>query len=134
VRLPSCRHEQGPAAAAERLARVARAIQKLPRLPKLTGKALRYVIAETVKDLATAAAAGGEEWSSLARRCGRLLNEVGRAAAALELLEAAGAPGPHEEAARRLAEILAGDPCVEEMRVKAEELARKLKESRGASS
>ncbi len=130
--LPSCRHEQGPAAAAERLARMARAIQRLPRLPRLTGKALRYVVAETVKDLATAAAAGGEEWSSLAKRCGRLLNEVGRAAAALELLEATGAPGPHGEAARKLAEILAGDPCVEEMRLKAEELARKLGRMKGS--
>jgi hypothetical protein len=118
--------DDDPRAALQRLARFSHVAQRLPRLPRLEPRALRTIIAGMMKDLSTVSTAREElglpreEWSRLVERCGRLLNEVGRAVATLEALSAAGAPGPHEEALRRLAALLAADPCLEELRRLAE--------------
>jgi hypothetical protein len=90
-----------------------------------------------MKDLATVSAHCGElgldveEWGRVAARCGRLINEVGRAVATIEALMASGSRGPHVEALRRIAAVLAEDPCLAELGRIAEEAARKLPGGKG---
>ena len=114
--------DDDPVRALERLARFSRVAGRLPRLPRLEPRALRTIIAGMMKDLSTVSAAAESlgldpaEWSRVVERCGRLLNEVGRAVATLEALAATGAPGPHGEALRAAARVLAEDPCMEELR------------------
>jgi len=113
--------DEDPWNAARRLVRFSRVASRLSRLPRLEPRALRTIIAGMMKDLATVTAhraelgLDGEEWGRLVERCGRLLNEVGRGVATVEALMAAGAPGEHGEALRRLADILGGDRCVGEL-------------------
>ena len=113
----ACREPRDPVEALERLARLARTARLLPRLPRVEAAALRMIAAEMAKYMVQAvplleALLGREEAGRLLERCGRLANEAQRAASILQFLEASGAPGPHGEAARRLAEVLAGDPCL----------------------
>jgi len=114
--------DEDPWNAARRLVRFSRVAARLSRLPRLEPRALRTIIAGMMKDLATVGAhlgelgIGLEEWRPVVERCGRLLNEVGRAVATVEALMAAEAPGRHEEALRRLAEILGGDECMGRLR------------------
>jgi len=118
--------DEDPRAALERLARFSRVASRLPRLPRLEPRAIRTIIAGMMKDLATVSAHRGKLgideklWARVTGRCGRLLNEVARAVATLEALIAAGAPGPHVEALREVARVLAEDPCLAELRAVAE--------------
>lgn len=124
--------DDDPWNALERLRRFARVAGRLPKLPRLEPRALRSIIAGMSKDLATVAAnleklgIPREEWRGVAERCGKLLCEVGRGVAAVENLMALGAPGPHEEALRRLAAVLAEDPCIKKL----EELGARATSSR----
>jgi len=126
--------DEDPGAALERLARFSRVASRLPGLPRLEPRALRAIIAGMMKDLATVSARRGElgieeePWARVTGRCGRLLNEVARAVATLEALITSGAPGPHVEALRGVARVLAEDPCLAELRALAE---RTLGESQG---
>ena len=131
-----CREPRTSVEALERLARLARAARLLPRLPRVEATALRMISAEMAKYMVQAAPLieallGREEAERLLARCGRLANEAQRAASAIQFLEASGAPGPHGEAARRLAELLAGDPCMKAL----EEAWEKLRNgARGETS
>jgi len=102
------------------LERGIRVVRRLPKLQHLGTKLLRGVIADFLKDLSYLAVysqlqgLGDERFYGAIARCSRLFTEVGRAVSTLEALaELQRVDLPR--AARRLAETLAADPCLEEL-------------------